>query len=277
MKKKLIIFDLDGTLADSKKDLTLEVGEVLHKLADQAKIAVISGCNWKQMCSQFLNKLPNSFNFDNLWNLYMLPTSGAQMWTWDGPESGCINHYSSELTLREKVKIYVTFDSLYRTELMFCDYKWGEIAEDRGSQITFSLLGQDAPLEEKKAFDSGGWNRKKLAKAMQPLLPGFEIRVGGATSIDVTKSGINKAYGIQKLIEHIQQYDVRCMEHQYDCGEFEGMPICCNQNLTIDDAIYIGDALQDGGNDAIVKQTGIEWRETKGPSDTIRIIESMLS
>lgn len=275
MKKKLIIFDLDGTLTDSKKDLTKEMGEFLADVASKhAKIAIISGCNWHQMCNQFFNKLPN--NFDTLWNTFMLPTSGGELWTWDGPESGCINHYSNELTLREKVKIYVTFDDLYRTELLFWDYKWGEIAEDRKSQITFSLLGQNAPLEEKKTFDPGGWNRKKLAKAMQERLPGFEIRVGGATSIDVTKAGINKAYGIQKLIEHIREQDIRCLEHQYDCGEFEGIPVSCNQKLTIEDAIYIGDALQDGGNDAIVKVTGIDTIETKGPSDTIRIVKSLL-
>lgn len=256
--KKLVIFDLDDTLSDSKKDVTYKMSSLLLELCSKTKVAVISGCSWNQMSDQLCNNLINTnfmkFKYDS--SFYFLPTSGAQMWLWDNHPGDFVQYYSNELTLREKVKIYVTFDDLYRTELMFFDYKWGEIAEDRGSQITFSLLGQNAPLEAKKTFDPGGWGRRKLAKAMEERLKGFEVKVGGTTSIDVTKSGINKAYGIQRLLEYINKTE--------------------GQSISIDDVVYVGDALQEGGNDAIVKTIGVETIETKDPKNTEEIIRSLL-
>ena len=71
--------------------------------------------------------------------------------------------------------------------------------EDRGSQITFSALGQEAPLEEKVKWDPDFAKRKKMKTILDGLIPEFSVRLGGSTSIDVTKPGIDKAYGIKKL------------------------------------------------------------------------------
>ena len=76
---------------------------------------------------------------------------------------------------------------------------WGEAIEDRGSQVTFSALGQQAPLAEKEKWDPDFAKRKKITAILEKLIPEFSIRMGGATSIDVTKPGIDKAYGIGKL------------------------------------------------------------------------------
>ena len=46
--KKLIIFDLDGTLAESKSSLDAEMSALLHRLLEIAKVAVISGGDWLQ-------------------------------------------------------------------------------------------------------------------------------------------------------------------------------------------------------------------------------------
>src|SRR5690606_27985880 len=78
---------------------------------------------------------------------------------------------------------------------------WGDQIEDRGSQITFSALGQDAPFEEKKGWDDDFAKRKKIVEHLKKPLKEFSIVMGGTTSIDITKPGIDKAYGIQKLKE----------------------------------------------------------------------------
>ena len=107
---------------------------------------------------------------------------------------------------------------------------WGEVIEDRGSQITFSALGQQAPLDEKKKWDPDFAKRKKIKAILDKLIPEFSVRLGGATSIDVTKPGIDKAYGIRKL------RDILC--------------------IAIRDMIYIGDAVFPGGNDYPAKEAG---------------------
>ena len=46
--KKLIVYDLDGTLAESKSSLDAEMAARLHDLLGIVKVAVISGGDWPQ-------------------------------------------------------------------------------------------------------------------------------------------------------------------------------------------------------------------------------------
>ena len=46
--KKLVIFDLDGTLAESKSPVDAEMAELLRGLLAVAKVAIISGGDWPQ-------------------------------------------------------------------------------------------------------------------------------------------------------------------------------------------------------------------------------------
>ena len=76
--KKLIVFDLDGTLAESKSALDAEMSDLLHDLLGIVKVAVISGGDWPQFETQVLAHLPQderlveSLPPANLWN-HVLP------------------------------------------------------------------------------------------------------------------------------------------------------------------------------------------------------------
>jgi hypothetical protein len=125
------------------------------------------------------------------------------------------------------------------------------LIEDRGSQITFSALGQEAPLEEKKQWDPNFAKRKKITPILEKLIPEFSVQLGGATSIDVTKPGIDKAYGIRKLHEIL--------------------------GVEIEDMLFIGDALFPGGNDYPAKQAGVDSIEVRDPDETKRVIEAIIA
>ena len=125
----------------------------------------------------------------------------------------------------------------------------GDLIEDRGSQITFSALGQEAPLKEKKQWDPDFKKRQKIKGLLTPLLPDASIQLGGATSIDVTRPGIDKAYGIGKLRDTL------------------GIPI--------KDMMFIGDAIFPGGNDYPAKQAGVLSVEVRDPHETKRVIEAI--
>jgi hydroxymethylpyrimidine pyrophosphatase-like HAD family hydrolase len=125
------------------------------------------------------------------------------------------------------------------------------VIEDRDSQITLSALGQQAPLDEKKKWDPDYKKREKIKTILAPLIPEFSILLGGATSIDVTRPGIDKAYGIKKLRETL--------------------------GIVIEDMIFVGDALFPGGNDYPVKQTGVVCIEVRDPHETKRVIETIIA
>jgi hydroxymethylpyrimidine pyrophosphatase-like HAD family hydrolase len=123
--------------------------------------------------------------------------------------------------------------------------------EDRGSQITFSGLGQQAPLEEKEKWDPDFGKRKSVKVLLDKLIPEFSVRLGGATSIDITKHGIDKAYGIRKLRDVL--------------------------GIGIKEMIFIGDAVFPGGNDYPAKEAGALSIEVKNPHETKRVIEAIVA
>src|SRR3546814_19409435 len=76
---------------------------------------------------------------------------------------------------------------------------WGERIEDRGSQITFSGLGQAAPLKEKEAWDPDRQKRTALQAPLRATLPDLSINLGGTTSNDVPRAGEDRGYGRKRL------------------------------------------------------------------------------
>jgi hydroxymethylpyrimidine pyrophosphatase-like HAD family hydrolase len=83
------------------------------------------------------------------------------------------------------------------------------------------------------------------------LIPEFSVRLGGTTSVDVTKSGIDKAYGIRKLRDTL--------------------------GITIQEMIFIGDALFPGGNDYPAKEAGVVTIQVRDPNESKRVIEAIIA
>lgn len=239
--KKLIVFDLDGTLAESKASIDAEMSRLLHDLLGIVKVALISGGDWPQFEKQVISHLPKDSSLENL---SILPTSGTKFFRYTGRWKEL---YSEDFTSGEKAKIIACLKKAV-AEAGFQEEKvWGEVIEDRGSQITFSALGQQAPLEEKKRWDADFAKRKKIKAILDPLIPGFSVRLGGATSIDITQPGIDKAYGIGKLRDVL--------------------------GISFEEMIYVGDALFAGGNDYPVEQAGVVSVCVQGPHETKRVIQ----
>ena len=243
--KKLFVFDLDGTLAESKSALSSELAQLIYDLLDVMKVAVISGGSWPQFQSQLLANLPDD---DRLRNLYLLPTCGTQFYRFVGHWE---KFYSEDLSEAQRLDVITSLATALAQSGVGATRTWGETIEDRGSQITLSVLGQEAPLREKKDWDLDFAKRKKIAGILAPLLPSFAINMGGTTSIDVTKPGIDKAYGINKLCEQLQ--------------------------ITTAEMLFAGDAIFVGGNDYPVQQAGVDSLLVRDPSETARVIQAVLA
>lgn len=241
--KQLIVFDLDGTLAESKSDVDAEMVSLLDALLRVAKVAIISGGDWPQFEKQILS---HNFAPEGLSNLSLLPACGTKFFSY---RSEWLPIYSEDLTPVEKKEIISSLK--IASELLgYVPVKvWGEVIEDRGSQITYSALGQKAPLVQKKAWDPDFAKRKQMQTLLVKSIPEFSVRLGGTTSVDVTRAGIDKAYGIRKLVEIL----------------------CIRQG----DMIFVGDAIFPGGNDYPVKEAGVDSIEVRDSTETKRVIEAI--
>lgn len=248
----LITFDLDNTLAESKMPLDEEMAGLLGNLLAIKKVAVASGASLLQYKNQFLDHLKATPK--QLANLFLLPTSGASMYEYDQVVSDWRQIYSNNLTTEEKNKILSAFESAFtEINLIKPEKIFGVLLEDRGTQITFSGLGSQAPLDLKKAWDPDRKKKTALANVLSRELPEFSVKVGGLSSVDVTKKGIDKAYGLTQLASHL--------------------------NMDINRIIYVGDELSREGNDAPVLNLGIRCfpvpgglKETK---ELVRVILSL--
>ena len=248
---ELVVFDLDGTLAPSKSPIESKMSVLLAKLLAKKKVAVISGGTYEQMKKQLLSHLP-AFGVIDLTKLFLFPTSGTSMYSFeksvDGPIGQWVESYANRLTMGEKETIMTAlYAALHEAGYSEPTQKFGKIIEDRGTQITFSALGQEAPLELKLAWDPDHAKRKRIVDLLNPRIPGFEARMGGSTSVDITRAGRSKAYGITEMSHRLK--------------------------IPISQMIFLGDELIAGGNDESVKATGIVTISVKDPADTARILE----
>jgi|SRR6185312_1846342 len=241
---KLIVFDLDGTLAESKAALDPEMAKLLSSLLSVVKVAVISGGDWPQFEKQVLSNLPKK---QSLKNLSILPTCGTKYYQY---KSGWKELYAENFTDDEKKKIIDNLNKAVEASKIKFKKTWGRQIDDRGSQITFSALGQNAPLAAKKKWDPDFARRKKIKQRLDKSLSEFSVQMGGATSIDITKPGIDKAYGIHKLQHTLA--------------------------IKIKEMIFIGDALFDGGNDHPARKTGVVCIQVRDPDETKRVIEAII-
>lgn len=238
----LIAFDLDDTLAPSKSSLDPRMASLIANLLELVEVCVISGGQFGQFENQLIAGLPASAAslFDRL---HLLPTCGTQYYRYD---EGWKQEYAENLTTGQKQSALASLETSAKRLGLWETDTWGPILEDRGSQITFSALGQDAPVEAKRAWDPTGERKERLRAAVAPLLPELEVRSGGSTSIDITRRGIDKAYGLHKLADITR--------------------------IPIERMLFVGDRLDPGGNDYPVKATGVRTFAVTGWHDTANFV-----
>ena len=250
--KSVFVFDLDGTLAESKVNIDSEMGDLLAQLLVKGKVAIIGGASFKQMASQ----LPESISKNS--NLFLLPLDGGSFYKYPSTSSGQVQNdswqevYKHELSLLQKKGIT---EALARSSLeagyLTPAKTYGTTVEDRGSQVTWSALGQEAPLEEKQKWNqSENGLRLKIVTKLKEYLPNMESRVAGLTSIDVTPKGIDKKYGVEQIIKHL--------------------------NVSAADVLFFGDTLEPEGNDYPALEARVACYMVSSVEDTKKAIEYLL-
>jgi HAD superfamily hydrolase (TIGR01484 family) len=247
--KKIIAFDLDDTLSVTKSPISDRMSELLGKLLERYEVCIISGGKFEQFERQVVNRLEVPAHL--LDRLHLMPTCGTRYYRYDELKGEWKLQYAEDLSAEQKKQIITALEESAKEVGLWVDEPYGEIIEDRESQITYSALGQQAPAEEKYAWAEKNAEEKKiLREKVAALLPDLEVRLGGSTSVDVTRIGIDKAYGMRKLVDALE--------------------------IDKDGILFIGDRLEEGGNDYPVKAMGIDTIAVRNHEDTEYVIEGIL-
>ncbi len=246
MRPKAIAFDMDQTLTMSKEPLSTEMAKVLLKLSEYLPTAVVSGAT----CERLQTQLKPVFDIKPV-PIYLFPTSGAAMYKF--VDNAWKEFYKKEIIPDEVEKINSIVTKIVEDSKLLEGYKiFGPQIEFRGSQITLSTLGQEAPYEEKAKWDPDKQKRNGLREKIAPLLPDYEVTLGSTTSIDIVQKGVNKALAVKKFAEHL--------------------------NIDESEILYVGDDLEEGGNDYVVAtESQAMTHLVDSPEDTLHLIIKILN
>lgn len=237
---KHIFFDLDGTLTRSRSLMTDAHQELFRKLCHEKDVVVVTG----GQLSQIQNQIPASFDGE----YFVLSQSGNHAIAKNGEIL-----WSERFTPEQKAGILALVQTIHGDVALPVKDE-NDLVEDRGSQISYSLIGHHEDTGKKEAFDPGAakrlallWKYKEAVEALRVL--GADVRPGGTTTFDFTVAGKHKGFNILRLIEH--------------------------EGWKKEDCLYIGDALFEGGNDETVIGV-ISTYAVKNPDETFNFVKANL-
>jgi HAD superfamily hydrolase (TIGR01484 family) len=207
MKYKHLFFDMDKTVAPARQPILPEMYELLSSLTEDITIA--SG--------QYAEKI--KWQSGGL-KAYRLGQNGNEA----TDEAENVLWYTP-LTQAQKDEIMAHIHKLEALLPEPLNHDWSPI-EDRGAQITFSPIGNTAPLELKMAYDPTREKRDALLEAVPFVSEELIVKIGGSTSIDYFHKDRHKGSNVAKLIA-LKGWDK-------------------------DECVYLGDGLYPGGNDEAV-------------------------
>lgn len=248
MPKKIIAFDMDDTLCIAKSPISGQISNLLDDLLSKYDVSIISGGNFTQFKIQIIDQL--KVGSEKLSRLHLMPTCGTQYYRYDVMRCEWIQEYAISLTDEQKSRATNALKTSAQELGLWEENSYGEVIEDRGSQVTLSALGQRAPSDEKYAWDPTGEKKMAIRDAVAPLVPELDVRAGGTTSVDVTLKGVDKAYGMRQLIKAT--------------------------GVSMDEILFIGDKMEKGGNDYPVRALGIDSIAVEKWQDTALVIDTLV-
>ena len=218
--KKLLCFDLDGTLTQHRSKLERDNAELLTKLQKKYRVIMVGAGG----CERIYRQL-NEFPIEIIGN-YGMQRSVA--------ENGKFRLVKDEKTYPDK-GYFLAMANYLRNKYGYTEYKGETIQFHESGMVTFPLLGTEADIKDKIAFDPTREKRRVMYPEVTELFKGYNVYIGGSSSFDFTDKKYNKYYAIKEYAE----------ENGYNLSE----------------VLFVGDDFGDGGGDSHVRIFGLDYIE----------------
>lgn len=209
-KIKIIAFDLDGTLTQHKTKLDEKNAAFLKKLSAKYKLLMAGAGTCRRIFEQM-----NRFPVDIIGNY--------------GLQCAEYNDAIKDIEIKKEIVLGCDRASVsaradaFRKANGFTEYRGNSVEFHPSGCVTIALLGTDAEIEDKLAFDPDHSKRQQLFPQAASLFPDYNVFIGGSSSFDMVPEPHNKYKAL----------DDYCTTHSIAHGN----------------VLYAGDDYMPGGND----------------------------
>ena len=217
---KLIAFDLDGTLTQHKSPINVGNRAFLSLLSERYRLLMVGAGDCERISRQM-----------DCFPIEILGNYGMQYARVDA-ETRELVYLREESVPCDKKAVTETVDAL-RRRFGFTSYYGDSALFFQSGCACFPILGTDAPLEEKLAFDPDRSRRRALLPEVRAAFPFYEVFVGGSNSFDLSPRPYDKYYALSRF--------------------------CRENGIALSDVLYVGDDPGEGGNDEPVYRAGIDF------------------
>ncbi|MBI2669518.1 HAD-IIB family hydrolase [Candidatus Woesearchaeota archaeon] len=241
-EKKVIIADVDETICDSCQQISENMAEQINAMIRKGyQFAFVSGTDFKNLQGMISSRLREEH--------HLLCATGTCYVKVQGGNSQTM--YTHSLSSAEKKEIISAIEKVVRHfNIISLTTKEDQI-QDRDSQITLSAIGRHAPSDIKATYDPDGSKRKVWIEFLQPELgtEKYEFKIGGTTSIDITRKGLDKEWAIREFARY--------------------------NDIPLSNILFFGDKIYPGGNDYPASKI-VDCIAVKNPQDTLHQLRKLL-
>jgi len=254
MKKKIVLFDMDGTLTPAREKIQSDVIDALKSLQEKFEIGIVTGSDILYIEQQVEDLLLNK-ELDNS-QLHLFPCNGTKHYTWNKDQYEKVFDADMIKELGADVYRHVLQNVLSYQLLITIKYDLpytGTFFDYRGSMLNWCPIGRTASKDQRSEwveadlkFDIRNTYMQFLKSEFSKKMFNLDVALGGATSFDIYPKGWDKTY----VINHLSDYE---------------------------DILFIGDKCNPGGNDHAIYTLlkdgkGTQSYSVESPEDTIKVI-----
>jgi glycerophosphoryl diester phosphodiesterase/hydroxymethylpyrimidine pyrophosphatase-like HAD family hydrolase len=176
-QKKLICFDLDGTLTQHKTQLTPANKAVLDTLKTKYEVIMVGAGN-----------CPRIYNQMNDYPITIVGNYGMQ-------ESQIVNG-EFKIVRDDKIepdrKFFEKNCNYLRKKYGYTQYKGDPLEFHESGMVTFGLLGTKADIADKIIFDPDRAKRRAMYPEVLKIFKDYAVYIGGSSSFDFAPKQYNK-------------------------------------------------------------------------------------
>ena len=217
---RLVAFDLDGTLTEHRSPLPVKNRLLLDRIRGKYRVLMVGAGDARRIFRQM-----GEYPVDVIGNY------GMQYMRYDPERKDLVTVFSEEVPV-DRISVDRRVTEL-RKRFGYTSFTGENVEFHASGCVTIPLLGTQADIRDKVAFDPDRAKRRKIWPEVSALFPEYRVFVGGSSSFDMTPAPYDKKYALERF--------------------------CREEGIRKEEVAYVGDDYGPGGNDEPVFRAGYRF------------------